>query len=277
MHMPTRLVRTCLAVAVGILICGLSACERHEQPADGPRLAVSNSYLEAAIDDLLGTSGRCVRLAEPGTCPGHFDIRPSQVTALSNCTLLLRFDFQTSLDRKLENLVSGGLQIVPIKAPGALCDPATYDAVCEQVATALQQQHLLTQSAAQQRLAEIHARMEQLTRSVHDQVKAADLSGQRVIASAHQAELCRFLDLSVAATLGSADVASIGEIDAAVQRPDIDLVVANRPEGRGLADAVAERLGVPVIMFDNFPADGDRFDDLLQTNVDRLIAGGASQ
>jgi hypothetical protein len=51
------------------------------------------------------------------------------------------------------------------------------------------------------------------------------------------------------------------------------LVIANRPEGREVADALADRLGGPVVVFDNFPPSGeaDGFDRMLRRNVRALV------
>jgi ABC-type Zn uptake system ZnuABC Zn-binding protein ZnuA len=68
-------------------------------PAEPPRaaseqslIAVSNSYLGAAVHDVLGQGTPLMLLAEPGMCPGDFDLRPSQDQQLRACRLLLRFD-----------------------------------------------------------------------------------------------------------------------------------------------------------------------------------------
>ncbi len=53
----------------------------------------------------------------------------------------------------------------------------------------------------------------------------------------------------------------------------VQLIIANRPEGRQAADALADRFGAQVIVFDNFP-DGhgrDSFDRLVRTNVEQLV------
>ena len=53
------------------------------------------------------------------------------------------------------------------------------------------------------------------------------------------------------------------------------LVIANRPEGRRVADALAEALGAQVVVLDNFPAlEGGQasFDEMLADNVRRVLA-----
>ena len=69
-------------------------------PKDAP-VAVSSPYLEAAVREVLCRDVPMVRLAGPSMCPGHFDMRPSQISELARCGLLVRFDFQQALDEKL--------------------------------------------------------------------------------------------------------------------------------------------------------------------------------
>jgi hypothetical protein len=80
-----------------------SGCETARQPPEGAEgaankvavaesapVAVSSPYLEAAIRDVLRRDVSLVRLAGPAMCPGHFDMRPSQITDLAKCRLLNR-------------------------------------------------------------------------------------------------------------------------------------------------------------------------------------------
>jgi len=91
-----------MAPAVVILAALWPGCRRQAGPP--AKVAASNSMLECAARDLLGGSETILRLAEPGMCPGHYDIRPGQVAALHGCRVLLRLDFQKSLDRKLAGI-----------------------------------------------------------------------------------------------------------------------------------------------------------------------------
>jgi hypothetical protein len=98
-----------------------------------------------------------------------------------------------------------------------------------------------------------------------------------VVCSAHQEAFCRWLGLAIPATFTGADSASIGEIQEAIRQGEnakVELVIANLPEGRRLADALGSRLGVGVIVFGNFPVVTDgrlSFDDLLTANVTQLV------
>ena len=104
-------------IAVFVFAFAAVGCKKSNSHGK-PDVAVTNSYLGCAVKDLLGTEIPVLRLSEPGMCPGHFDIRPSQVAALRNCRVLLRFDFQKNLDLRVVSIdklkiagiyVSGGL------------------------------------------------------------------------------------------------------------------------------------------------------------------------
>lgn len=246
-----------------------------------PAVAVTNPYLECLTRELLGDKEPVLRLSGPGMCPGHFDILPAQVDSLRGARVLLRFDFQQGLDAKLSHLVDGGLRIVAVHVPDGLCRPDSYRAGAKAVAAALVEAGLLDRAAAEGRLADLDRRMNALDRWARERIEAAGLRGRTVLASGHQAAFCRRLGLNVAATFAAADAAVPRELDAAIdaaRRAGAKLIVANRPEGRRLADALADRLGARVLVLDNFPRPGgDRpFDRLVRDNVERLIAAAPS-
>jgi hypothetical protein len=119
--------------------------------------------------------------------------------------------------------------------------------------------------------------MDELSAWATGQIDEAGLSGVPVLSSGHQADFCRHLGLRVAGTFSAVDTATPSQIDRAVragQQAEVQLIVANLPEGRQLADAFAARLDARVVVLGNFP-DGDgqaAFEQLVRGNVRALIA-----
>ena len=249
----------------------------HRSEIAGPAIATTTSYLESAALDVLGEDEGIIRLAEPGTCPGHFDIRPSQATELRRCQALLRFDFQESLDPVLDGSSTNRPFVVAVAIHDGLCRPASYISACRQIADAFVAHGLLERTNADMRLQSITARFDSLTRQSTNRVAQAGLAGQPVIASVHQSDFCAWLGLKVVASFRAADTSSVAEIDEAIRAgkfAEVKLIVANLPEGRRTADALAERLKARVAVFGNFPAlEHGRvsFDDLLAGNLAALL------
>ena len=238
----------------------------------GP-IAVSTSYLASAIHDLLGEEVPLVLLAEPGMCPGHFDLRPSQVQQLRRCATLVRFDFQSSLDARLTD---GAPAAVPVTVAGGKCLPDSYISACRQLAHWCVMHGRLSQEEADRRLTAISHRIDQLNHWATGQISSSGLRRTPVLSSGHQAEFCRHLGLQVVGTFAAADTATPGQIDKAVKTGEqvgVKLIIANLPEGRQLADALAARLRGRVIVFGNFPAGSGAmaFDELVRSNVTSLV------
>jgi len=265
------------------MILSLGGCRQTAGPA-GRRevagaaspIAVASSYLAVAVRDVLGEDEPLVTLAEAGMCPGHFDLRPSQARRLRSCGLLVRFDFQESLDSRLSEDSARSPRVLAVTVAGGLCEPESYRSVCRQLAEALVRAERLSPDDAKRRLAAIDKRMDRLGRWTAGEVKNAGMNGTLVLASGHQAAFCRRLGLDVVATFSSVDTARPGQVDEAIRAGEAAgarLIVANAAEGRQLADALADRLGAKVVVFDNFPSgQGPRaFDALVRRNVTALV------
>lgn len=267
-----RLIPLLLAGLVGIL----AGC-RPSPPPVAPRLATTTSYLEAAAQELVGNDVAVLRLAEPGTCPGHFDIRPSQVAELRQCAALLRFDFQQALDARFAGEGSHGPAVVEVALHAGMCVPESYRVACQQIARQFVTLGLLPPGHAERALNTVAMRLDTLSREATNRVAQAGLTGLPVLASRHQRDFCEWLGLKVAATFRAADTASIAEIEEAIgagRLGQVKLVVANLPEGHRTADALAERLGARVVVFENFPSLRQgrvSFDEMVQTNLGALL------
>jgi zinc transport system substrate-binding protein len=218
-----------------------------------------------------------LRLAEPGTCPGHFDIRPSQAAALQQCRLLLRFDFQHALDSQVRANAGQGPAVGVVSVRNGMCVPDTYLAVCEQIQPHLARWQSRPPDAYTAQLTAIRQRLQTLEQTLRAQVREAALAGVPVVASKRQRDFCEWLGLRVAADFTGADIARPSELENAValgRAAGARLVVANLPEGRKAADFIAHALGAKVVVFGNFPlpsTTGPDFDALLTDNVRLLL------
>jgi zinc transport system substrate-binding protein len=278
--LKTWKLRTVSGLAAVWVAAYLAGCGPGAPAGPAPAVAVSNPYLESAVREFLGPAAPVLNLAGPGSCPGHFDLRPGQARALARCQLLLRFDFQAALDDRLDGARAQGLRIAGMPAPNGLCLPASYLAVCRQTAAALTAAGQLPPPVAQEKLRRLEARLAENAATVRRRL--APLKEAPVLAGPHQRAFCGWLGLRVAGVFDGTDAASPAAVNQVMQlgrRAGVRFVVANRPEGRQLADALAGHLGARVVVFDNFPAAATGapagYDALLADNVDALLRAAA--
>jgi zinc transport system substrate-binding protein len=269
------------AMAVILLVANGGGCRNSDAAsptisASNESIAVSSPYLEVAIRDVLPREVSLVRLAGPSMCPSHFDMQPSKIVELARCRLLVRFDFQKALDQKVADRTGKPLETLSVVPSGGMCEPKTYLSACRQVADHLVSMGEMKKTQADHRLTEIADRIQALSDDVHRKIDAAALRDAPVLTSGHQAAFCRWLGLRTAGAFTAGDTAGTGDIDLAVkagQAEGVKIIIANEPEGRRLADALADRFDARVVVFANFPDPEKKqaFDSLVQRNVTALL------
>lgn len=264
---------TLLAVAILISSTGCN----NESGDSAPAIATTNTYMACVAKDLLGRDEKVFRLAGPGTCPGHFDISPSQVNRLLGCKIFLRFDFQKRFDEKLAPAVEKGLCIVPIKITSGLCVPDGYLSACRQVADALVSAGMMDRKSADDRLVIIDARVKKSAQKAKSLIAKANLAETPVLAAKHQAKFCRWLGLDVSATFSGNDApGELARVVKLAKSARVKLIIANVPSGKVAADWLAEAIGADkskIIMLDNFPptkCNRDGFDTMLLENANKI-------
>ncbi len=260
-------------------------------PTAQPAIAVTSSYLLAALQEIYPHPDKIICLAPPGSCPGHFDISPATIKKLADCDVLFRFTFQHALDGKLSYFTQRGLKIYSIPVGQGMCIPDTYLAVCQNVCTTMQRLYPQYQADYQQRLAHSKRRLHKLSLQLRNRINKFQLTNQPVLASIHQAAFARWLGLNVAGTFTSSELATISSIENSLRQArtsKVKYIIANTPTSVKVARTLAEKTTAQMVIFSNFPipatttphpTDNNNnntqarhiFDTLLQNNVDTLI------
>jgi len=277
-------VSTATAILVYIIPLFLfTSCQERVRSADPgkPVIGVTTSYLECAAGGLGGDSFSFIRLVPPGMCPGHFDLSPGMITDIRSANLLIRFDFQSSLDKKIES-IKRDIPIVGIKAPEGLCIPESYRKCLLEIHGVLLETFPEKREDLERSLEKSLKELELLEARSRVRIRKAGYEGKKVIASGHQAEFCRWLGLDVAAAWSGSRAAKPRELQEILEKgrdSGIEIVVANLQEGRQQAEALASHLKARLVVMSNFPdmtPDQDSFASLVRWNVDQLIGEESS-
>jgi len=265
------------AALAGAVILGLlpAACGGPARTADGarvPTVVAGTSMLQAAVEAIPDLHGRIqvTILVSPGSCPGHFDLRVDQLASLRRAAAILYPDYQEGLGRKLGAMPELEGRLLRISTPESPLVPSGFAKLVEEVAAGLESVDPGWKGRLLSSLAPTRHRLEALSRELRK--RSRGLQGLPVVASRHQESFCRWLGLRVVAELPrNGDTAPAGLVAALDGRAR--LVVADLQEGTAAAEAVGERLGVPVVVLSAFPGVpgyGSAYEELLQNNLRRL-------
>jgi ABC-type Zn uptake system ZnuABC Zn-binding protein ZnuA len=248
---------------------------------DKPIIAVSTSILMAGISDLYGERVEVYVMIPPGGCPGQYDMTPPDLAKLSAADLIVLHDYQEPMQKKLESSLPEARPMLIIAEEGSLITPPGYKRLLETLAREVPQKipglRPITRTALEQALASVQ--------KAEDQARtegAEVLQGKSVVAAHFQAEFCRFWGMEIAAEIDSAESLSAKELDQILKAAKAKralAVVGNAQNGQNQFEAMAQRLGLPLVMLSNFPEEKDgraSYQTLLISNVRALRDGIAS-
>ncbi len=276
-------VRRLLAVLVSAALMGLFVgCRKNANSDSQPYIAVSNSYLYAAVRDLCPDQQHILSLIPPGMCPGHFDISPSLVNQLCRCRFLFVFDFQQNIEPAIGRMKDRGLRVCTITPPPGMCMADTYLSVVRQVADSLTRYNPQEKTVYEERYRQIEARINEWAQQVFDRTTGGDCNGVPVIVSVHQKTFAEWLGLDVVSAFAGRDTVTPAQINQNLNHArenHIRLVIANQQEGTELAQSLADHLNAGLVVFTNFPEVVEdtnrpqRFEQMVNANLMRLRQG----
>ena len=235
-------------------------------------IAVTNSYIQSAVQEFSGNDKNIFCLTSPGMCPGHFDVSPGQIKKLCKCKVLLYFDWQGAIEKSMARVKQQGVEFYAVSSLPGMCLPSSYLQTCKDTFTALVKVYPTEKDSLTKKMEAIEQRLGWLEKQVIEKMAGAELKGEKVICSRHQELFAKWLGLDVVGAFGGADTESISNIQESLDKTQgqkIRFVIANKQEGTDLAKSLADRLGAEVVLFSNFPE--TNFDELINSNLNQLL------
>ncbi len=227
-----------------MLFCGIAAFGWQTNT-----IVVTTSMLEAAVYDAAraDTPPHVARLIPPGSCPGHFDLKPKMLTIIRRADLFVIHSYQRGIERKVAGL-KAGVPMVIAEENGSYLVPSNYVKLVKFVA------HSCLTENGDERIHEdsVAVRMWRLDEEWRNAAKRNGWDGVPVIASAMQADFCRWLGFNVVGEITRPSAMAPNGIDELLHA-GAKLVVGNRQSDISAACALAKRLKVPLAELSNFP------------------------
>jgi len=273
-------------ILLGVLIAALVgtlgavlALAQHAQPS--PDIMTGSSFITNIIQDLADGKVEAHTIIPPGVCPGHYDVKPSDIVALANSKALFIHNYQQNYENiagAIEAAENPDLIITVLNVTGNWMVPAVQAEAVNKIAQALGE--IYPENAAYyagnatERAQAILAYGEQ----VKDRLQDAAVDGVKVICAAMQEGFVRWAGFDVVATYGRPEELSPADVQQLITeaiQAGVALIIDNLQSGTAtLGVSMEQDIEAISVIISNFPGgleDTETWEKAIDKNVDLLL------
>jgi zinc transport system substrate-binding protein len=264
-----------ITIAAMVLVCILSGCTGRPQdagPSDARTVVASDTILSDIISSLLPPDRyRVEAILPPGQCPGHYDVKLTDIEKMKKAVLIVSFRGMSFMSKAAPD--DGGQLVVDPEGRNWMT-PDTYVQGLELLAAKLSERFPADRVEIDRRKQQAVRLVKKGAEALVRKVTGAGLSGRPVIASSMQKEPLEWMGFQVVAEYGrqegmsARDVVRLAEVGKG--RKAI-MVVDNLQSGPDAGKGVSETLKVPHVVLTNFPSERGYL-ATLEENVDALLS-----
>jgi zinc transport system substrate-binding protein len=247
------------AIAAIILLCfsvGCSDSAKGGNAGIARSIATSDTLLTGMITSLLPPDRYFIEaILPPGQCPGHFDVKLSDIEKMKKAVLNVSFRGMSFMDKAgLEN----GSQLIVDAAGLNWMAPDSYVYGLGLLAEELSRRFPEDKMEIMRRKEETIRIVKVEGNSLIKNIKRAGVFGRPIIASSMQKEPLEWMGFRVVGEYGRQEAMSSREVVRILEvGKDLNaiMVVDNLQSGPDAGKGIAETLRVPHVVLTNFPSE----------------------
>lgn len=262
------------AVAVLVLTCLPFGCSDSSKAsnATAPRVIMtSDTILSGMVASLLPPHRYSVRaILPPGQCPGHYDVKLSDIEKVKGANLIVSFK---DIPYMVKAGSGRGAQLLVDPRDRNWMAPDSYLYGLGFLADRLSEFYPEDREKIERRRKEVIEQVRSETNVLKKRIRGAGIVGRPVIASSMQRETLQWMGFHVVAEYGRPETVSAREV-VRISRTGRDrhaiLVVDNLQSGPDVGKGIAEAVGVPHVVLTNFPSEKGYL-ATLEENIDAVL------
>jgi zinc transport system substrate-binding protein len=267
-----------IAALVGTLVTVLVLAQ-HAQPSVD--IMAGSSLIANIIQDVAGDKLETRTLIPPGLCPGHYDVKPSDIVALANSTALFIHDYQQNFQNivgAIEAAENSDLVITVLNVTGNWMVPAVQAEAVDKIAQALGEIDPENAAYYQQRAADREQAILAHGQEVENTLQEAGVEGVKVICAEMQQGFVNWAGFNITATYGRPEDLSsldVNQLITEAKDTGVALIIDNLQSGSTMLGASIEQdvEAIPVTI-SNFPGgleNTETWEKAIDKNVDLLL------
>jgi zinc transport system substrate-binding protein len=272
MSTKTKLFLVIMAIAFLGVSSVYSNASREGQAKIVRRIVTSDTILSGMITSFLPQDGYSVEaILPPGQCPGHYDVKLSDIEKMKKADLNVSFRGMSFLNKASPG---GGAQLLVDAGGRNWMAPDSYIYGLGFLADELSKHFPEDRDEIMRRKEEMIRKVKTGANSLIEKIKRMGLFGKPIIVSSMQKEVLEWMGFRVVGEYGRPEAMSAKEVVrlSKIGRDQQAIVVVdNLQSGPDAGKGIAETLGVPHVVLTNFPSEKGYL-ATLRENVDAVVA-----
>ncbi len=266
-------------LALAAILVTLLGCAQSTQPSTD--IMAGSSLIANIIQDVAGDKVETRTLIPPGVCPGHYDVKPSDIQALANSKALFIHDYQQyfqNVNGAIEAAENSDLTITALNVTGNWMVPSVQAEAVDKISQALGEIDPENAAYYQQRAADREQAILGYSDNVANRLQQGGVDGVKVICAEMQAGFVSWAGFDIVATFGRPEdltPAQVADLVDEAQEAGAALIIDNLQSGSTTLGASLEQdiAAIPVTI-SNFPGgleNTETWEKAIDKNVDLLL------
>ena len=272
------LIGLAIAALVGILVTVLALTQYAQPSAD---IVAGSSFITNIIQDVADGKLETRTLIPPGTCPGHYGVKPGDIRALVNSKAFFIHNYQQNYENVtglIEAAENPNLIITVINITGNWMAPPVQAEAVDKIAQALGQIDQENAAYYEGKAAEREQAILDKGEEVKNTLQGARVEGVKVICADMQQGFVNWAGFDVVATFGRPEdlsPADVTQLITEAEQAGVALVIDNLQSGAtALGAAMEPDIEAIPVTISNFPGgfeNTETWEKAIDKNVDLLL------
>lgn len=265
--------------AFGLFVTTKPAATENVQAGGPMRIMATTSLLECAVREIGGERVKVGTLIGPGSCPGHYDIRPEDMKSLRLSKVLFTHGYEGFVPSMMDSVGRRKPKQVSISVEGNWMVPSVYGSALGKVADALCETDPAHSEEYRKTVARLKIKYEKLDDELKKLLVEAGAQGAPALCSDQQADVAKWMGLNVVDIYPRSEQFTpvlLHHMTDIGRKNEVKICVDNLQSGPTAGLPLARDIGAAHVTLSNFPggfADTDAWSECVKDNVRRVIEG----
>ena len=264
------------SLLIALLCLAVAGCD-HKQETHISVVATT-SVMQTAIKDIGGDRVNVILLIAPGSCPGHYDIRPGDVLSIKQSRALFTHGYEQFVPRLMEAVGTPSPKVCKVAVEGNWMVPDVYIRACGEIVQLLSEIDTDHRNDYRDRFERMKAGLATIGKELRGKARKAGTEHVTVICSDQQTPFLEWMGLNVVAGYGRPEEFTptrLHELADIAYKERVVLVVDNLQSGPTAGSQLAQEIGASHVTLSNFPGgftDTQTWEKCLRRNVDLVLS-----